>query len=112
MIIKNLLQSSTVYAASTTVDIDSQVKDYFGYSDIGHFISNIVNVIIIIASVAFFAYLVMGGFQYLTSGGNKDQIETAKKSISNAIIGLTIITASWAIWKIVLYFFGIDIDLS
>ena len=112
MIIKNIFQPATAWAASTTVDIDKQVKDYFGYSDLGHFISNMINFVITIAAIAFFAYFVMGGFQYLTSSGNKEQIETAQKRISNALIGLAIITASWAIWKIVIYFFGIDITLG
>jgi len=102
--------STPVYAA--TVDIDSQVRDYFGYSDIGHFIGNIFNFVIIIAAVAFFAYFVIAGMQYLTSGGNKEKVEKAQKQISNALIGLAIVAASWAVWKIIIYFFGIDINLS
>lgn len=112
MIIKNILQPATVWASSTTVDIDSQVKNYFGYSDIGHFISNMINFVITIAAIAFFAYFVMGGFQYLTSSGDKTKTEEARTRITNALIGLAIITASWAIWKIVIYFFGIDINLG
>lgn len=112
MIIKNIFQPATIWASSTTVDINKQVKNYFGYSDIGHFISNMINFVITIAAVAFFAYLVMGGFQYLTSSGDKTKIEEAKSRITNAFIGLAIVITSWAIWKIVIYFFGIDIDLG
>jgi len=54
----------------------------------------------------------MGGFQYLTSGGDKTKTEEARSRITNALIGLVIVTASWAVWKIVVYFFGIDIDLA
>jgi len=112
MTIKNIIQPTTAWAASNTVNIDEQVKGYFGYSNLGNFISNMISFAIIIASIAFAAFLIMGGFQYLTSGGDKTKTEEARSRITNALIGLVIVTASWAVWKIVVYFFGIDIDLA
>jgi len=112
MTIKNIIQPTTAWAASNTVNIDEQVKGYFGYSNLGNFISNMISFAIIIASIAFAAFLIMGGFQYLTSGGDKTKTEEARSRITNALIGLAIVTASWAVWKIVVYFFGIDIDLA
>lgn len=112
MNLSSIIPSITVLASSSTVDIDKQVRGYFGYSNLGNFISNMTSFIIIIAAIAFFAYLVLGGFQYLTSAGDKTKTEEARARITNAIIGLTIITAAWAIWKIVIYFFGIDIKLN
>lgn len=112
MTIKNILQPTVAWAASSTIDIDKQVRGYFGYSNLGNFISNMISFAIIIASIAFAAYLIMGGFQYLTSGGDKTKVEEARSRITNALIGLAIVAASWAVWKIVIYFFGIDIDLA
>ena len=112
MNIKEIIQPTTAWAASSTVNIDNQVKGYFGYSSLGNFISNMISFAIIIASIAFAAYLITGGFQYLTSGGDKTKTEEARSRITNALIGLAIVAASWAVWKIVIYFFGIDIDLA
>lgn len=94
------------------VDIGGEVSKggFFGYTCIGNLVSNAISVVFIIAAVATFVYLVVGGMQWLTSGGDKTHIETAQKMITNAIIGLTIIAASYAIYTLVLDFFGIDLS--
>jgi hypothetical protein len=96
---------------NNTVDIDSQVNTYFHYTCIGEFISKMVSVGIIVAGLAVFLYLVWGGIQWLTSGGDKAKLEEAKQRLSNAIVGLTIVVISWAVWLIILYFFGISGDI-
>jgi len=92
------------------VDIDSQVGSYFGYTCIGNFISNMVSLGIVIAGLAVLLYLVWGGIEWITAGGDKNKTETAQKRLTNAIVGLAIVAASWALWKIVLYFFGVNLD--
>ncbi len=93
-----------------TVDIDSQVGSFFGYTCIGEFISNMVSLGIIVAALLVFLYLVWGGVEWITSAGDKTKTEEAQKRISNAVIGLAIVATSWAVWKIILYFFGVNID--
>lgn len=94
-----------------TVDIQEQVTGFFGYTCIGHLVSNAASAVFIISGIAFFTMLVFGGFQWLTAGGSdKGKIETAQKSISNGLIGLAIVAASYAVFTLVLNFFGIDLD--
>ena len=93
-----------------TVDIDSQVGNYFGYTCIGNFISNMVDLGIMVAGFAVLVYLVWGGIEWITSAGDKTKTEVARNRISNAITGLAIVVISWALWKIILYFFGINLD--
>ncbi len=103
----------SVYAAGTadtTVDIGSQTSGFFGYTCIGHLVSNLVAAAFIVSGVAFFVIFVMGGVQYLTSGGDKGKTGEAQGRITAALIGLTIVASSWAIYKLVLYFFGINLD--
>ncbi|MGH7218300.1 MAG: hypothetical protein ACREGE_02570 [Candidatus Microsaccharimonas sp.] len=59
--------------------------------------------IIIVAYIAVF-FILYGGFLYLTGGGNSSQLEKAKKSITNAVIGLVIAMASVGIIN---FIFGI-----
>ena len=94
------------------VDIGTEVTKggFFGYTCIGNLVSNAVSVAFILAAIATFVFLVMGGMNWLTSGGDKTKIETAQKMITNAIIGLAIVAASYAIYTMVLYFFGIDLS--
>lgn len=108
---KKLIKPLTVFAASTsTVDIQKEIGSFFGYECIGPFISNIVDLFIIVAAVALLILLVMGGMEWLLSSGDKVKLESAQKRITNAIIGLLIVATSWAIWQLIIYFFGIDLD--
>lgn len=51
-------------------------------------------------------YLVYGGIQYMTSPGNSKQTETAKATITWAIIGLVVIISAWAIVQYFLKLLG------
>jgi len=82
-------------------------------SDLGKFISSGIQVMLIIAGLATFVYLVLGGFSYITSGGDKTAVESAKNKLTYAFIGFIIIVLAWAITKLMGYLFGIDIfDLT
>jgi hypothetical protein len=41
--------------------------------------------------------IIIGGFQWLTSAGNEEKVEKAKKTISSAVIGIIIVILAWAI---------------
>lgn len=58
------------------------------------FVVPIVGTIIAIASVAVVFFLINGGYQYMTSSGDPDKLEHAKRIIKNALIGLAMIIAA------------------
>ena len=62
-----------------------------------------------IAGIILFVYLVWGGFDYLTSMGDPKKAEAGRAKITNAVIGFTIIFASYWIVQIVDYLFKIGI---
>ena len=45
----------------------------------------------------------------MTSGGDEKKVGAARAQITNALIGLAIVFAAWAIMKLIQYVFGIDI---
>jgi hypothetical protein len=79
-----------------------------GASAIGGFVSGIANFLLIVAGVAAFLYLILGGLQWITSGDDKNGMEQARNKIAHAIIGLIIVASSWAIWMLLGTFLGID----
>ncbi len=104
---------SQVHAAgSTIVDIGSEANknEFFGFTCIGHLVSNLVAAGFIASGVIVFAMLVWGGIDFLSSGGDKTKIADAQKRISAAVIGLAIVASSWAIYQLLIYFFGINLD--
>ena len=81
-----------------------------GNLTIAGLISSLINGAILLSALAVLLYLILGGFQWLTSGGDKGKTEAARNKITAALIGLLIVIASWAIFNLILQFFGIDLE--
>lgn len=84
----------------------------FGFQEnsLGQLITIIIDFILIVAIILSLLFLLIGGITWITSGHDKAQLETARNRIVQAIIGLAITMAAWAIWiLIVKQFLGIDI---
>lgn len=96
-----------VYAAASTIGVDQPVG--MKITDIGKLISSAISVVFIVAGILTFAFLVIGGISWLTSGGDKTKTQAAGQQITAALVGLAIIAASWALMQLISYFFGIDV---
>ena len=55
-----------------------------------------------LASLIAIAFVVYGGYLYITSAGNQEGSAAGVKAVTNAAIGLVIILASWIIINTVL----------
>lgn len=75
---------------------------------VGSLITGFIGAFIIFCFIMAFVYLMLGGFNWITSGGDKAKLESARDQITNAIIGLIIVGASWAIMMMVGSFLGIN----
>ncbi len=58
---------------------------------LGEGLSLLVQPIFAIAGIAVFFYLVFGGFKFLTSGGNKDAVSSARAMITHALIAFVML---------------------
>lgn len=54
-------------------------------------ILRIINYVLALVGVIALAFIIYGGFTYITSGGNEDRVESAKGMIVNAVIGVVVI---------------------
>jgi hypothetical protein len=61
------------------------------------------------SGVVSFVYLLWGGIQWITSHGDKDGIDRARKKIVAALLGLSIVFSSYALLFVVQTMFGIQI---
>lgn len=71
--------------------------------------SRVVSFAIGFAGVAFFIMFIVGGFNYLTAGGNPQAAEGARKTLTYAIMGLVFIAISYLILVLIKTFTGVDI---
>lgn len=62
----------------------------------------IMKVLIGVLGVVLTAYIVLGGYYWLTAGGDTEQVKKAKQHITNGIIGLIICVLAYAITSFVI----------
>lgn len=65
-----------------------------------------INALLIVAGVASFLFLIIGGVQWILAGGDKDGTEKARKKITAALIGLAIVFSAYALAALVKSVFG------
>lgn len=80
-----------------------------GLEMLAAFIPKLVGLAIIIAAVVFFFVFLIGGIRWITSSGDKAQIEGARNTIMNALVGLVIVFSLFAILKLIETLFGIEL---
>jgi len=107
-IIGSLFLSASPVLADT-IDINITKPANVRITDIGLLASSTIGLVLIIAGLAAFAFLIWGGIAWITSGGDKSQVEAAQKRIQAAIVGLFIVFASWALMFLLQSFFGVTI---
>ena len=88
---------------------ESTLTSTFSITSIGDFIGAIVTLLFIIAAILVFIYLIWGGLQWLTSGGDSASTQKARDRITAALVGLAIIALAYALIQLIQYFFGIDV---
>jgi hypothetical protein len=78
-----------------------------GYAlNVGGLINFALQVVMVIAALLVFFYLIWGGIEWITSGGEKGKTEAARNKITGAVVGLIILAASFAILQLILSFLG------
>lgn len=77
--------------------------------DLGVLFERIVGYILGFAGIVLFILLIMGGFKYITSGGDPKAVEGAKKTLTYAIGGLIVILFSFLILIIIGKITGVDV---
>lgn len=76
---------------------------------IGTILSNALTIIFVAAAIAVLFFLVIGAFKWITSGGDKDAVGAARKTIVAALVGLAILALAFLIVVIVGQILNIDI---
>jgi hypothetical protein len=71
--------------------------------------NNVVTVILGLAGVVLFIMLLLGGFSYITSGGDPKKVESARNTLTYAIGGVIFIALAYLILKFIEVFTGVPV---
>lgn len=93
--------------SDTTNDI-AKTLCALGGENVGRTVRNVVVFFVILAVVIALLYLLYGGVKWITSKGDKAEVESARNHIIAAIIGLIVVFLAVFIVSIVLTAFGLN----
>ena len=111
------IANSTFIALSILLSVAAPVaaqnftfdKTRVPFTDLGLLLSNILILLFAAAALLAFVFIVIGGLQWITAGGDKIAAASARDRITAAIIGLVIVVAAFALTSIILTLLGINI---
>lgn len=99
-----------VFAAGITNPILSGDLGSGNYNDVfGRYIGTFWGLAYTAGALIFLLYFIWGGVEWIMGGGNKERVENAKSKISNGLLGLTLLAASFVLVKSIGYILGIDV---
>ncbi len=61
----------------------------------------VASMVLSLLGIIFIILIILGGIQWMTAGGNEDQVKKAQSRIKNAVIGLVITLSAYAIWALI-----------
>lgn len=80
-----------------------------GFKTVGDFVSKAITFTLAVGIIIVLVMLVLGAFEWITSGGDKEAVGKARNRIINALIGLAILAVAFALANVGSQFVGIDL---
>ena len=68
-----------------------------------------ITLVFTVGAIVFLGIMMLGGIQWITSGGDKASVEAARGRVTSAIIGLAILLSVFALVIAIEYFFGVNL---
>lgn len=90
----------------------SPIQDFIGKTDssgaagISQFLSNLIALFYAVAAIVLIFMLIWGAFDWITSEGDKEKLQSAQRKIINAIIGIILFAMAFAVIQVLGTFTG------
>ena len=99
-----VLSLALFLSGCTPIDLSRPAK----LSDLVFVFQNIISLLAPAAAIAFLIMMIVGGFQFLTSGGDPKAVAGARTTLTYAIIGIILVVVSWLILLVIKNITGVD----
>lgn len=93
-----------VYAVNLWGNSENDVNTALGMGnkDPRAIAASVINIMLGFLGIIAVVIILLGGFKWMTGGGNEDKVGEAKKLMIAGVVGLIIILASWGLANFVL----------
>ncbi len=93
----------------TNPALGGNIRNLGGAQFFGRLVPSLVGLTFLVGAIVFFFILLIASIQWISSGGDKGSLEAARSKLTNALVGVIVLFASYAIISLIETFFGIDI---
>ncbi len=94
--------------AQTTITISPGPNT--GFKTVGNAINNILTLAFAAAVLIVLVMLILGAYEWIVSGGDKEAVGKARNRILNALIGLVILAVAFALARVLAQFVGLNLN--
>lgn len=74
-------------------------------------LNNVLSAALAFAAIVLFVMFLIGGFRYLTSGGDAKAAEAARGTLTHAILGLVVLIFAYIIIQFIEVFTGVNVSM-
>lgn len=96
------LTSDELFGGTDASGVDFANNAGLGTADFTDTIARIIRVALSFLGIVAVVIILMGGFKWMTAGGNEDKVKEAKRLMIQGIIGLVIVLSAFAIAQFVI----------
>ncbi len=104
--ITSLLTPVKAFAQGTVVIQPPPGK---GFPSLSNFIQNALLLVFTVGAFIVLLMLIIGAYEWMTSGGDKEAVGKARNRIINALIGLVILAIAFALVNLIGVFTGLNL---
>lgn len=103
------LARSAFAQSNLSPDISGFETSGIPFLNLGRLLSNILALLFFFAALMAFLFILIGGIQWISAGGDKVAAASARDRITAAVVGLLIVVAAFAITLILSTVLGINL---
>lgn len=89
----------------------SEGKGAVPISELNTLFANALSAVLGLAGIVLFIMLIVGGIKFVTSGGNPQALESARKTLTYAILGLVLASLAFLILVFIQEFTGAPVTV-
>src|SRR3989344_6806909 len=72
---------------------------------------NVISIALAFAGITLFVMFLIGGFRYMTAGGDAKAVEAAKGTLTHAVLGLVVLILAWIIIQFIEVLTGVRLSI-
>lgn len=102
-------QDKLAAGSGITIQIPTPSQGINPGANPGKVIGNAITIIFVLALLLVLVFVIIGAFQWITSGGDKEKTGKARGVITNALVGMVLLALAFLIVKVVGAIVNVDI---